>query len=113
MNNDFETNYLSQTNSNENENHDNQNSINLNGVDSEVGHHSFTATQIQQFKEFSEQGDVYNRLVNSFAPSIWEMEDVKKGVLCQLFGGTSKRLQVILLFLLMLIIAELIISKLG
>ncbi len=24
------------------------------------------------------------------APSIWEMNDVKKGILCQLFGGANK-----------------------
>jgi len=28
--------------------------------------------------------------VNALAPSIWEYEEVKKGVLCQLFGGTPK-----------------------
>jgi len=28
-------------------------------------------------------------LVDSFAPSIFEMEDVKKGLLCQLFGGSN------------------------
>lgn len=25
-----------------------------------------------------------------FAGSLWEMEDIKKGLLCQLFGGTPK-----------------------
>ena len=34
--------------------------------------------------------DVYERLVSSLAPSIWEMEEVKKGLLCQLFGATHK-----------------------
>ena len=34
-------------------------------------------------------GNVYDRLVKLFAPSIWEMEDIKRGVLCQLFGGTT------------------------
>lgn len=24
------------------------------------------------------------------APSIWQLDDVKKGILCQLFGGVSK-----------------------
>lgn len=32
---------------------------------------------------------VYDRLVQSFAPSIWELEDVKRGLLCQLFGGSE------------------------
>lgn len=30
------------------------------------------------------------RLIASLAPNIWEMDDIKKGVLCQLFGGCSK-----------------------
>ncbi len=34
--------------------------------------------------------DIYAKLVGSLAPSIWQMEDVKRGILCQLFGGTSK-----------------------
>jgi DNA replication licensing factor MCM4 len=29
-------------------------------------------------------------LVGSLAPSIWEMEDIKKGVLCLLFGGANQ-----------------------
>lgn len=33
---------------------------------------------------------IYERLSASIAPSIWQLEDVKKGVLCQLFGGVSK-----------------------
>jgi len=33
-------------------------------------------------------------LVRSLAPSIWENEDVKKGILCQLFGGTEKNFDV-------------------
>ncbi len=33
---------------------------------------------------------MYQRLLLSFAPSIWELDDVKKGVLCQLFGGTMQ-----------------------
>ena len=34
--------------------------------------------------------DLYDALARSVAPSIFGMEDVKKGVLLQLFGGTSK-----------------------
>ena len=34
----------------------------------------------------------YASLVKSLAPSIWEMDDVKKGVLLQLFGGVNKDL---------------------
>ncbi|EZG72974.1 putative minichromosome maintenance family protein [Gregarina niphandrodes] len=32
----------------------------------------------------------YERLVCSFAPDIWGMADVKKGLLCQLFGGLTE-----------------------
>jgi len=33
--------------------------------------------------------DIYQKLIASFAPSIYEMDDVKKGLLCQLFGGSG------------------------
>jgi DNA replication licensing factor MCM4 len=34
--------------------------------------------------------DIYERLTASLAPSIWQMDDVKKGILCQLFGAGIK-----------------------
>lgn len=37
--------------------------------------------------------DVYELLARSLAPSIYEMDDVKKGILLQLFGGTNKRFE--------------------
>lgn len=36
------------------------------------------------------QADIYDKLTASLAPSIWSMDDVKKGILCQLFGATVK-----------------------
>jgi hypothetical protein len=36
--------------------------------------------------------DLYSALAQSLAPSIWEMDDVKKGLLLQMFGGTTKDL---------------------
>lgn len=42
--------------------------------------------------EISQREDLYELLVNSIAPSIYENEDIKKGVLCQLFGGCHKSL---------------------
>ena len=33
---------------------------------------------------------VYERLTRSIAPNVWELDDIKKGLLCQLFGGTAK-----------------------
>lgn len=53
----------------------------------------FSTERIQEFKDFVAKGNVYDRLVASFAPSIWEMDDVKKGILCLLFGGTLQAAQ--------------------
>jgi DNA replication licensing factor MCM4 len=56
---------------------------------SSEGNHKFTSQQINDFKKFASHPDVIKKLVENFAPSIWEMDDVKLGVLCQLFGGTT------------------------
>jgi DNA replication licensing factor MCM4 len=40
--------------------------------------------------ELSTRKDIYEHLARSLAPSIWEMDDIKKGILLQLFGGTNK-----------------------
>jgi DNA replication licensing factor MCM4 len=44
----------------------------------------------EKLKDLSQRPDLYEYLARSLAPSIWEMEDVKKGILLQLFGGTNK-----------------------
>ena len=44
----------------------------------------------QKLRDLSQRPDIYEYLARSLAPSIWEMEDVKKGILLQLFGGTNK-----------------------
>lgn len=43
-----------------------------------------------RLQELAADPNIYERLAASIAPSIWQLEDVKKGVLCQLFGGVSK-----------------------
>ncbi|KAK5163984.1 hypothetical protein LTR04_002160 [Oleoguttula sp. CCFEE 6159] len=43
-----------------------------------------------KIKATAARPDVYELLSRSLAPSIYEMDDVKKGVLLQLFGGTNK-----------------------
>lgn len=53
----------------------------------------FTQEQITEFENFASSPDIYDRLVKAIAPSIWELDDVKKGVLCQLFGGTIQNTQ--------------------
>ena len=44
----------------------------------------------QQILELAARPDVYDVLARSLAPSIYEMDDMKRGVLLQLFGGTNK-----------------------
>ncbi|KAM5446061.1 MCM DNA helicase complex subunit [Microsporum audouinii] len=47
----------------------------------------------KNIKATAARPDVYELLARSLAPSIYEMEDVKKGILLQLFGGTNKTFQ--------------------
>lgn len=49
-----------------------------------------TEEEEQKIKATAARGDIYELLSRSLAPSIYEMEDVKKGILLQLFGGTNK-----------------------
>ncbi|KAI9824903.1 MAG: hypothetical protein M1832_001508 [Thelocarpon impressellum] len=44
----------------------------------------------EKIKATAARPDVYDLLSRSLAPSIYEMDDVKKGILLQLFGGTNK-----------------------
>lgn len=46
--------------------------------------------QEAQIKATAARPDIYDLLSRSLAPSIYEMDDVKKGILLQLFGGTNK-----------------------
>ncbi|KAF6154022.1 hypothetical protein GIB67_026676 [Kingdonia uniflora] len=45
--------------------------------------------KVNKLKELSQLPDIYERLTRSLAPNIWELDDVKKGLLCQLFGGNA------------------------
>ncbi|QPG73625.1 DNA replication licensing factor, mcm4 component [Brettanomyces nanus] len=46
--------------------------------------------EIKKIKQVSERDDLYELLARSLAPSIYEMDDVKKGILLQLFGGNNR-----------------------
>lgn len=46
--------------------------------------------RVEELKKLSETPDIYERLAKAIAPSIYENEDIKKGILLQLFGGTKK-----------------------
>lgn len=43
-----------------------------------------------RLQTLSQRPDIYEMLSRSLAPSIWGLDDVKKGILLQLFGGTNK-----------------------
>ncbi|CAH1778811.1 unnamed protein product [Owenia fusiformis] len=46
--------------------------------------------RIEEIKKLSKTPGLYQKLVNSIAPSIYENEDIKKGIIMQLFGGSRK-----------------------
>jgi len=50
----------------------------------------FDQDRIDMLTELSKKPDIYERLARAVAPSIYENEDVKKGILLQLFGGNRK-----------------------
>jgi len=49
-----------------------------------------TEEEVEKIKQTAARHDIYDLLSRSLAPSIFEMDDVKKGILLQLFGGTNK-----------------------
>ena len=48
--------------------------------------------RIADIRRLAGKQDVYERLARAIAPSIYEHEDIKKGILLQLFGGSKKDL---------------------
>jgi DNA replication licensing factor MCM4 len=57
------------------------------------GASTLTKDRVQQLQELSQRPDIYEQLTQSLAPSIWELDNVKKGVLCMLFGGNYQRVK--------------------
>ena len=49
-----------------------------------------TEEEEEKIRATAARSDVYDLLSRSLAPSIFELDDVKKGILLQLFGGTNK-----------------------
>lgn len=58
--------------------------------DEEGKDHRFPPERVELLQRLSEREDIYERLARAIAPSIYENEDIKKGILLQLFGGTKK-----------------------
>ncbi|KPI86292.1 putative minchromosome maintenance (MCM) complex subunit [Leptomonas seymouri] len=46
--------------------------------------------RLDMFYALARRPDIYDILLRSFAPTIWGHDDVKRGILSQLFGGTAK-----------------------
>ncbi|EGG05607.1 uncharacterized protein MELLADRAFT_48743 [Melampsora larici-populina 98AG31] len=55
-----------------------------------TSNHQTRAEMEERMVELSSRPDIYDVLARSLAPSVWEMDDIKKGILLQLFGGTNK-----------------------
>ncbi|XP_062159056.1 DNA replication licensing factor MCM5 [Alnus glutinosa] len=53
---------------------------------------AFMPEEIEGFKKFAAEPDVYKNICSKIAPSIFGHEDVKKAVACLLFGGSRKNL---------------------
>jgi DNA replication licensing factor MCM4 len=53
----------------------------------------FSPERIAEFHELARLPDIYEKLATSLAPSLWELADIKKGVLCMLFGGNHVRVK--------------------
>uniref|UniRef100_A0A915ELF2 DNA helicase n=1 Tax=Ditylenchus dipsaci TaxID=166011 RepID=A0A915ELF2_9BILA len=49
-----------------------------------------TEERIKEITDLSKQPDVVDRLVKSIAPTIFGHDEIKKGILCLLFGGCRK-----------------------
>ena len=49
-----------------------------------------TDQDVANIRSVATRQDLYDLLARSIAPSIYELDDVKKGILLQLFGGTNK-----------------------
>ena len=54
------------------------------------GSQQFEEETVELLNGLSKKPDIYERLARAIAPSIYENEDVKKGILLQLFGGNRK-----------------------
>eukprot|EP00741_Cyanophora_paradoxa_P016450 tig00020918_g15883.t1 len=51
----------------------------------------FTEAERNEVSAMRDSSNIYSRLVNSFAPTIHGHEDIKRGILLQLFGGVHKK----------------------
>lgn len=73
-----------------------QNTLLVDGQEEERGANRLDETRVispaeeEKIKDTAARSDIYELLSRSLAPSVYEMDDVKKGILLQLFGGANK-----------------------
>ncbi|KAJ2575513.1 MCM DNA helicase complex subunit, partial [Coemansia sp. RSA 1836] len=61
------------------------------GDDAQAGQaQAFTPHEVAEFRRWARDPRLFDILARSVAPSIYEMDDVKRGLLLQLFGGVRK-----------------------
>lgn len=65
----------------------------ITGMDRGVSRSKMNPERISELKQLAQNPDIYELLTQSLAPSIWELDDVKKGVLTMLFGGNHRRVK--------------------
>ena len=82
-----------------NKNRMNQDELDENDIDIGNDEHIFEENELndiykdeikKEIEKLKKNPNIYDILINSFAPSIWENETVKRGLLLQLFGGVNK-----------------------
>ncbi|CAG8635118.1 4422_t:CDS:10, partial [Gigaspora rosea] len=77
--------------------HENDLSYDLNAEndDRQETRPEFTEEEMAYFESLPKQRDfdLYHHLAQSLAPSIYGLDDIKKGILLQLFGGTRKKFE--------------------
>lgn len=65
-------------------------------VDTEIGSISrfsnITSDEEAAFRKLAAMPDIYEKLAKSIAPSIYGSADIKKAIVCLLFGGSRKKL---------------------
>lgn len=65
-------------------------------VDTEIGsisrYSNITTEEEAAFRKLAATPDIYDKLAKSIAPSIYGSVDVKKAIVCLLFGGSRKKL---------------------
>ena len=76
-----------------------QTTLHVDGEEDRRQEHGLEETRIispeeeEKIRETAAREDIYELLSRSLAPSVYEMDDVKKGILLQLFGGSNKTFQ--------------------